>query len=225
MDKELVKQIAEAVGLQLSTHSTMIIIVQAVVVIVAAAVGAFFGEFLRTKGKHLATKADFESLKEQLQANTKLVETVKADVGRQDWSVREWTTLRRLKLEELLKLRGDCHEYLDRYQAVAFRAEGFTDRDPIQDFEVTATLYFPELEVEARDFIDRCHQLTIAASDLWSEMARAGAKTDKPDTFRMEAASKKYNSRLKDLYPLLVESGKNLTAEARKLLTYIMRVA
>lgn len=225
MDKEVIKQIAEAVAAQLSTHSTMVFIVQAILLIAAGAAGAFFGEFLRSKGKHLATKADFESLKEQLHANTKLVETVKAEVNREDWALREWTNLRRLKLEELLKLRGDCHTYLDRYQAAAFRVEGFNEHSPIQDFEVTAALYFPELQEQTHDFLAWCHRLNIATSHLSRDMARAGAGGPLHDSSLFEEASEKFNTVLTQDYPRLVNSGRDLIAAARKLLTHIMGVA
>ena len=57
-----------------------------VVTLIAAAVGAFIGEYLRTRGKNLATRADFESLQAQLRANTQTVESIKSEVSQRDWA-------------------------------------------------------------------------------------------------------------------------------------------
>ena len=57
------------------------LVVQSALMLIAAAAGAFLGEYLKTRGKNLATKADFESLSDQLRASTEMVETIKAEIG------------------------------------------------------------------------------------------------------------------------------------------------
>ena len=66
MDEATIKQIASAIAGQLPAPSIGLIVVQLVLIAIAAAVGAFFGEYFKTNGKNLATKQDFEDLKEQL---------------------------------------------------------------------------------------------------------------------------------------------------------------
>src|SRR5262249_17746595 len=100
------------VARHLPSYAWVLLLVQVVILAAAAAVGAFFGEYLKTRGKNLATKADFDSLQDQLRANTELVETIKAEVGQKDWAQREWTNLRRTKLEALLEKMHDCETYL-----------------------------------------------------------------------------------------------------------------
>jgi hypothetical protein len=87
MDQETIQKIAEEVA-QHSSYSWTFWVTQGV----TAGAGAFFGEY---RGKNLATAADFESLQKQLSANTKLVETIKAEVSQQDSAKREWMNLRR----------------------------------------------------------------------------------------------------------------------------------
>jgi hypothetical protein len=77
-----------------------------------AGVGSFAGAYLKIRGTNLATKSDFIDLQNQLRANTELVETIKAEVGQWDWMQREWTNLRRVKLEALLDKLHECEEYL-----------------------------------------------------------------------------------------------------------------
>jgi hypothetical protein len=85
---------------------------QVLLTVLAAAGGAFFGEYLKTRGQHLATKADFDSLQSQLRTNTELVETVKAEVNQRDLLKREWRNLQCLKLEQLLTKLRDCDGHL-----------------------------------------------------------------------------------------------------------------
>jgi len=108
MDEATIQKIAAEVARHLPSYAWVLLLVQVVILAAAAAVGAFFGEYLKTRGKNLATKADFDSLQDQLRANTELVETIKAEVGQKDWAQREWTNLRRTKLEALLEKMHDC---------------------------------------------------------------------------------------------------------------------
>ena len=119
MDEVTIQKIAAEVARHLPSYTWMLLLVQVVILGAAAAVGAFFGEYLKMRGKNLATKADFDSLQDQLRANTELVETIKAEVGQKDWAQREWTNLRRTKLEALLEKMHDCETYLDQLSSTA----------------------------------------------------------------------------------------------------------
>src|SRR5262249_23314001 len=114
MDQETVRRIAEEVA-RLSGYPWSFLFVQVIVTLLAAGAGAFIAEYLKTRGKNLATTADFDRLQNELSANTKLVETIKAEVGLKDWAAREWTNLRRVKLEELLNKVSDCESYRERF--------------------------------------------------------------------------------------------------------------
>ena len=59
-------------------------LIQFLVVAVSAGIGAYFSEYLKMRGKNLATREDFENLKAQLRENTELVENIKADI----WAAR-----------------------------------------------------------------------------------------------------------------------------------------
>ena len=86
MDQETVRRIAEEVApVRLPVE---FLAIQMIVTLLAAGLGAFFAEYLRTRGKNLATMADFDRLQNELSANTKLVETIKAEVGLRDWAAR-----------------------------------------------------------------------------------------------------------------------------------------
>jgi hypothetical protein len=97
LDEVAIQKIAAEVVRHLPSYPWVLLAVQLVLTLAAAGIGSFLGEYLRTRGKNLATKADFDSLQDQLRANTELVETIKAEVGQKDWAQREWTNLRRTK--------------------------------------------------------------------------------------------------------------------------------
>jgi hypothetical protein len=132
MDANTISEIANAVAWRFQTTAITMIAIQLVLVVLAAAAGAYLGEYLRTKGKNLATKHDFEDLKEQLRVTTELVEKVKSDINREDWAAREWTNLRRLKLEELLGKMHEAESLVDFVRNEALHARSVVDRtDPI----------------------------------------------------------------------------------------------
>src|ERR1700745_3182593 len=119
MDEVTIKQIAVRLADYLPSNLWIPLGVQTIMLLIAGALGVFVGEYLKTRGKNLATRADFESLKDQLRANTELVETIRAEVTHRDSSKREWLNLRRIKLEELLTKTVDSREYLARKQTSA----------------------------------------------------------------------------------------------------------
>jgi hypothetical protein len=81
MDKNIIQQIATEVVAQLPLGDCywmyMYLVINVAVVAIAAALAAWFGSFLKTKGQNFATKRDFDELQRQLKANTELVETIK----------------------------------------------------------------------------------------------------------------------------------------------------
>src|ERR1700730_4499252 len=119
MDQDTIQKIAQEVVQHLPNYSWQLLAVQVVLTLLAAGGGAFLGEYLKTRGKNLATKADFDSLQDQLRGNTELFEAVKAEIGREDWRKREWTNLRSTKLEALLNKMHDCDHYLDQRRSNA----------------------------------------------------------------------------------------------------------
>ena len=102
MDQTSIDLLAAAVTSQLTPQFLLWTIAQTAVAALCAGIAAYAGGYLRRRGEHLATKQDFENLLSQLAANTRLVETVKAEIGIQDWTERQWRQLRITKLEYLM---------------------------------------------------------------------------------------------------------------------------
>src|SRR5882724_3664451 len=85
VDQETINGLADLIAQKLPIPVWWLIAIQAALTLLAAGVGAFFGEYLRIRGRNLATKADFNSLSAQLQANTETVEKIKSNVAQRDW--------------------------------------------------------------------------------------------------------------------------------------------
>jgi hypothetical protein len=129
VEPETIKKIAEQLGQYLPLYSWTFLAVQVLIMIVAAGIGAFFAEYLKTRGQNLATKADFKALQTQLRANTELVETVKTEINQKELARREWRNLRCVKLEQLLAKKHDCDDYLEQMRSNAFERKGLAMRD------------------------------------------------------------------------------------------------
>ena len=133
------------------------------------------GSYFRTRGQNLATKHDFEELQKQLKANTKRVEAIKSEVSQRDWAQREWTNLRRIKLEALLEKMHECESYLDRLRDAAYSGLVPKERrDVIDEFDAISNMYFPELREETFDFSQECRKEAIALYKLGQAVLKAG---------------------------------------------------
>jgi hypothetical protein len=81
-------------GIQL--HPAMYLLL-VLVSLLGGIVGAFFGAFFRKRGENLATKADFDSLLQQLRRQTEETERIKSEIARAGWvHQRRWDLKREL---------------------------------------------------------------------------------------------------------------------------------
>jgi len=151
MDKVTIQEIATEIAARLpyGDRYWLFLLVNVIIVALVGVLAVLGTSYFRTRGQNLATKHDFDELQKQLKANTKLVETIKAEVGQKDWAQREWTNLRRTKLEVLLETMHDCETYLDQLSSRAIKDDYEAGkRDPAGPLVAIGALYFPELENE-----------------------------------------------------------------------------
>jgi hypothetical protein len=221
MDQETIQKLAAEIAQHLPDYSWWLLAIQVVLTLLAAAAGAFFGEYFKTRGKNLATRADFESLKAQLRANTELVETIKSEVGHRDWAKRERTNQRRIKLEELLNKLHDCDHYLDELRSSALDAKFFSGRDPQPELATIAALYFPELKKEADAYVAQFRKQKSDSLQLTVTVMRLNPS----DNDARLKASNDYMASYDLTYKALLNADHDLQRAAAKLLREIMGVA
>jgi hypothetical protein len=180
MDEATIQKIAAEVVARLpfGDHYGLFLVINVLVMALAAALAAFAGSYLKTRGQHFATKADFDSLQDQLSAQTRLVETIKSDVAQKDWAQREWANLRRLKLEALFDKMRDCDVELERRCHALFHGPPLKDvpdyMDYVKEFEQISTLYLPELQEQTGKFTGQCLRDHFALLALDENLREAG---------------------------------------------------
>jgi hypothetical protein len=222
MDKETIQQIAAEVVARLpfGDRYWLFLAINVIFMALAAGFAAWFGSFLKTKGQNFATKRDFDDLQKQLRANTELVEGIKSEVSQRDWALREWTNLRRVKLEALLEKMHESEAYLDRLRSSCNRGEPLNDKhDPTNELDAIGKLYFPELSNAVSVFYLASKNMSVTALDLGQAMSKAGNDLDV-----RQSAYDTYNPQFLALYKELAHARNDLTAAARSLLERIMNV-
>jgi hypothetical protein len=215
VDQETIQKIAQEVVRHLPNYAWVLLAAQLVLTVMAAAFGAFFGEYLRERGKNLATKADFDSLKTQLRANTELVETIKADVSQKDWARREWTYLRRTNLVALLNKMHDCRAYLEMNAIKAISGQPHLEPSPRGELDTIAALFFPELRLEVDAFLGAYDKQIQAGLALAQEavIGRGTASKEAFDTYQAQTRG-----------PELNDASTALQAAARNVMVKVMGV-
>jgi hypothetical protein len=220
MDPDTVQKIAAEVAKHIShQHDWWLWLIQILLVALSAGIGAYFSEYLKTKGKNLATRQDFEDLKAQLRENTELVENIKADVGQRDWAAREWKNTRRIKLEELLTKMHDCDAFADRFRSQSIDGVSNTERDPVGEMETLGVLYFPELKAEVHEYAAAHRQHKLAGSTLAN-----GLIQDKDVSHKRQAHYDAYMSGYQDRLAATSLAQSKLNAAARRLLVQIVGI-
>jgi hypothetical protein len=219
MDQETIRRIAEQLA-HYSSYSWTFWVLQGLLTLIAAGAGTFLGGYLRTRGKNLATTADFERLQQQLSDQTKLVETIKSEVSQRDWAAREWANVRRVKLEELLNKVAECEGYFERFRRTAFAGELPADhRDYADELTSLAVLYFREMKKEVEAYVEPHRKLVIATTQLTLAYMQAGT-----DSRARDAALAEYSSEIDNLVPETIKARLALNDAAHKLLVKIMGV-
>jgi hypothetical protein len=213
MDEVTIQKIAAEVVRHLPSYPWLVLLFQVLLTLVAAGAGALFGEYFKTRGKNLATKADFESLQEQLRATTQTVETIKSEVAQKDWARREWANLRRIKLEALLEKVHECGMYLSRLYDPAYEGKPATpEPDCISEADVLAALYFPELKSEADRFTLSCREQRALIGKLSSDVFDS-----RDDLAARQAVYQNFVSRWQGQYQEFLAAQDALTEAARRL--------
>jgi hypothetical protein len=195
-----------------------------VIAALVSALTALGVSYFRTRGQNLATKHDFDELQKQLSANTKLVEDIKSDVSQRDWARREWTNLRRVKLEALMEKMHACETYLDQYRAYSMdhtlkAAE--PEHNPMDELRTIAELYLPELGDEVVMLLEAFQNRVMAGMHLRSKWFKMTLDVEEADrTAFHKTALAEYGNAV--VLAEFLEAVGALKAAARTLLVNIM---
>ena len=150
-----------------------------------------------------------------------LVETIKAEVGQKDWGQREWTNLRRTKLEALLEKMHDCEAFLDQLSSKAAKGDYEAGkRDPMGELVAIGALYFSELKNEIYRFSQKWRELVMIAMD--HAIAVSQVRVGDLDAYR--TAHGTFREKWSPVYRELLVARDELLTAARRLLEETMGV-
>jgi hypothetical protein len=150
MSDTLIREIAEQIFREEILFNWHFYLLMLAVLLIGTTGATFITTYLRKRAETYATKADLQQLIQQLRATTTAAEQIKTTIAHVDWTTKEWKTLRRIKLEELVTTVYAVSHWLEKTRGVCLfnRAED-SDVSPIWKLELIARLYFPELASES----------------------------------------------------------------------------
>lgn len=220
MSEALVREIANQILREGLVENWLTYAILLALLVISGAASAYGAIYLRKRAETYATKADFDELLRQLRATTAAAESVRLEIEKADWAEREWQTLRRVKLEELLTAMHAATHHLDAEQNARLFDEGMpTDASPIWKVQALSSLYFPELLAEASAFSLMYSQYRSWAIDVQAQLSSAGN-----DPGKRQAV---FNVRLpetKEWHPKLLAASQLVTNSASKLMKVVAGV-
>jgi hypothetical protein len=164
--------------------------------LIFGAIGAYLSKYLGKRGETAATKADFDEILQQLKKTTEISEQVRSAVSHADWVMREWKTIRRIKLEELVYSAISVDSWLDQhmiaYHGIVFELspDSFPDErsknmeirsspSPAVKSAMIAKLYFSDLQSSLPEICNELLLESINTQYLFAEASRASFKDRK----------------------------------------------
>ncbi|MBX3628125.1 MAG: hypothetical protein KF892_24155 [Rhizobacter sp.] len=217
MNESIVREIAEQIVREQIVGNWKLYAVLGALWLVASAAGGWLSTYIKKRAETYATKADLKEVLAQLKATTEATEQVKVAISHSDWSSKEWKTLRRVKLEELLETAYSLEHWMDEQRnAWMFDAKKSEQRNPIDKLNLLGTLYFPELKDEVLAVV-RTHRAAYLELIEASKKALAAGK----DLAAREAVFVDFLERWQQLFAATHKSLVDLTEKAPSLLKQI----
>jgi hypothetical protein len=119
--------------------------------IIALYVSRYLFGFASERGKLAAMSADFAEIKRQLEETTRTAKTIEYALSHKDWTEREYKTLRRTKLEQIVLYGHEARVWLTDKLWETGEASIERTPSPLPKANITARLYFRELQLTTAD--------------------------------------------------------------------------
>ena len=151
MQEQLIREIALQIVREQFFENWMLYALVAALALLSSVAGAFLVNYVRKRAETYATKADLDEVLRQIRKTTEVTEEVRTSISHADWVTREWKSIRRTKLEELLEQTYATEHWLDQQRGMwMFQKEDKSLPSPADKVSQLTTLYFPELAEESR---------------------------------------------------------------------------
>lgn len=144
---------------------------------------AFFGSVVRgyatDVGKFKAIERNYEAVLEQLRKSTSATTQIQLALNHQDWSSREFKTLRREKLEGVVFILYEVREAASKMVTEDADAVTETESTSLNKLVALVGLYFPELTTPILKFAAAKHDFIMARLEKGQPSRRAKSKVAK----------------------------------------------
>ena len=218
MTETLIRQIAEQIVREELLENWRLYVLVIAIAALSAVATAFSSSYFRRRGETYATRSDFSELLAQLRETTKAAEGVRSEIAHADWKSKEWKTLRRIKLEELMLFMYETRDWIaDQGIAKIFGSEPSVLRDQQPILDLTARLYFPELWSDVQACSVTISQMKVMV--LEAALAKLNSKND-INLFYTEV--EKYKSTWYPAYQTLLKQIGDVEKKAPEVLRSIM---
>jgi hypothetical protein len=174
MSEALIREIAEKIAHEQLIAQWPIYLLMAAISLIIGFLAPLLNGYAKKRGETLATKADFEELLTQLKTTTAVAEEVKVQVSHADWAAREYKTIRRSKLEELLQTIHEAEEWLYKYQDFHLYERAEPTGSLLPKIERLSGLYFAELKPLAQTYCQLHRSMVIDILNASQELIGKG---------------------------------------------------
>jgi hypothetical protein len=118
-----------------------------VLLFLGTAAAGYFGSYFQARGQRAATDADLKKILDQVEQTTRLTKDIELRLGLADWTVKERITLRRDRLERVVRAASALEEWLSSLSGsrVFGDEQAIVGVSPMAEFEALTLLYFPDL--------------------------------------------------------------------------------
>lgn len=191
----------------------------------ASTLGVYLGGYLRKRGETKAIKSDYAEILRQLKESTAITESIKSDINKEtviaieeikttiskaDWTEREWRTIRKTKLEELINCAFESVDKIhSQFKSTLYKREEIKEIASFNKFRTISILFFPELCLESGDFAKAFTNLNIFIAEKNAELVKCEV-----DNLDIKKAYKDVNEEYKKHAESLSKSLNQLTLKS-----------
>lgn len=161
--EEVVREIAEKIVHEQILENWLFYFIVFAITLVSSAISSFVASRYKKSGEIAAITANIDTLNKQLETQTIIVKNIETEISFSDWKAREWNSLRRVKLEELLDAASSGQQWLTEQaatyqkQIVLFRGAA---QIALQTGDATKLTNMEEFKIEFPAEISKVGNLT-----------------------------------------------------------------
>lgn len=220
--EDLIREISQQIVQEQLLHNGIFYLVLLALLFLSSVTTAFVGSYIQKRGETYATKADFEQLISQLRATTTAAEEVRTEIAHSDWTNKEWKTLRRVKLEELLGAVYAVQYWLDKElsgRLYNYNQSRESELSPFWKVDIIASLYFPDLCDEVKVLSEAYHCYNIWVLQSQGRLLEAGN-----DSARRTAVFEAVSQEIKPHHEKLLQSISEIQRKAPAIMKEIVGI-